>query len=332
MVQVENEDWEDRDIQLEEINAARWAVGRNALDSLAELDDESWDDEDDDGEEASEERGSWAEDGEITATEPGQTAGRSDDGEWLTGRSAGAEAAELSATPVVASPLSADSSSPGDSEDGWPELRPIDMTVPLASLPPTLLPQWAGDYAAALAVATETPVELATGLILATAAVACARRLRIQVAPGHIETTNLWISIALDSGNRKSAVQTQVCAPLQAWERARRTVAKQERQKIELQNKNNQTLARAARTQATKALGNPAAIAQALQSANSYEMLIAPLPVMPQLWTSDATPEKMGTLLADQGECMAWLSAEAGLFGMLGGRYAGAGGPNLDLF
>lgn len=50
----------------------------------------------------------------------------------------------------------------------------------------------------------------------------------------------------------------------------------------------------------------------------------------PKLWTSDATPEKLGVLLAEHGECMAWLSSEGGVFDLLGGRYSN-GVPNLDL-
>ena len=46
--------------------------------------------------------------------------------------------------------------------------------------------------------------------------------------------------------------------------------------------------------------------------------------------TSDATPERLGVLLADHGECLAWLSSEGGVFDLLQGRYSN-GIPNLDL-
>ena len=54
------------------------------------------------------------------------------------------------------------------------------------------------------------------------------------------------------------------------------------------------------------------------------------IPHLPQLWTSDVTPERLGTILADNDERMAWLSSEGGIFEMLGGRYS-KGIPNLDL-
>lgn len=37
-----------------------------------------------------------------------------------------------------------------------------------------------------------------------------------------------------------------------------------------------------------------------------------------------------GALLAEHGECMAWLSSEGGVFDLLQGRYSN-GIPNLDL-
>jgi hypothetical protein len=54
------------------------------------------------------------------------------------------------------------------------------------------------------------------------------------------------------------------------------------------------------------------------------------VPRIPQRWTSDATPEKMGVLMAEHGEAMAWLSSEGGVFDLLAGRYSN-GIPNLDL-
>jgi putative DNA primase/helicase len=43
------------------------------------------------------------------------------------------------------------------------------------------------------------------------------------------------------------------------------------------------------------------------------------------------TPERLGTILADNDERMAWLSSEGGIFEIISGRYSG-GIPNLDLF
>jgi hypothetical protein len=67
----------------------------------------------------------------------------------------------------------------------------------------------------------------------------------------------------------------------------------------------------------------------ALEAAN-IETNLPEAPTCPQIWTSDATPERLGVLLAEHGECMAWLSLEGGIFDLLQGRYSNRI-PNLDL-
>jgi hypothetical protein len=51
----------------------------------------------------------------------------------------------------------------------------------------------------------------------------------------------------------------------------------------------------------------------------------------PRVWTEDVTPEKLGTLMAENRQCMAVLSAEGGIFGIMAGRYS-KGAPNIDIF
>jgi hypothetical protein len=217
---------------------------------------------------------------------------------------------------------------PSREPDAWPDLVPFGR-ADLPRLRPDLLPSWAGSYAAAVAASTETPPELAAGLILAAAAVPCARRLSVMVAPGHIEPTCLWVAVALPPGNRKSAVQSAVCAPLIDWERQAAEIAAPEIAAAESEAKTLQARANAARAAAAKAK-NSLDVETSTHEAADLEARIEPPPVAPQLWTSDATPERLGAMLADQNECMAWLSAEAGLFDLLAGRYS-RGIPNLDL-
>ncbi len=66
------------------------------------------------------------------------------------------------------------------------------------------------------------------------------------------------------------------------------------------------------------------------REAADIEAELPDIPMQPQIWTSDATPERLGGLLAEHGECMAWLSSEGGIFDLLQGRYSN-GIPNLDL-
>jgi hypothetical protein len=223
---------------------------------------------------------------------------------------------------------SADRTSAPIEPDPWPDLVPLG-TPDLPRLPADSLPSWAGAYAAALATATETPLELTTGMVLATAAVPCARRLRVMVAPGHFEPCNTWVAVGLPPGNRKSAVHGAACAPLVEWEREKAAAMAVEITRAESSAKTLQARANAARATAAKAKSQTE-VEAASRDAADLEARIEDAPVAPQLWTSDATPERLGAMLGDQGECMAWLSSEAGLFDLLAGRYS-KGIPNLDL-
>lgn len=54
-------------------------------------------------------------------------------------------------------------------------------------------------------------------------------------------------------------------------------------------------------------------------------------PFLPQLWAQDVTPEQLGVRLAEQGERLALLSAEGGLFENFAGRYSKEKSVKIDL-
>ena len=212
--------------------------------------------------------------------------------------------------------------------EDWPELVPLDAPN-LLRLDLAYLPGWAGDYARAITADTETPPELAAGMVLVACATAAARRLRVMVKPGYFEPCNLWAVVALPPGNRKSAVQSAATAPLLAWERDQATIMEPEIKRITSAHKTLEARAKEKRSKAAKERDNGKA-AELAREAADIEAELPEIPMQPQIWTSDATPERLGALLAEHGECMAWLSSEGGVFDLLQGRYSN-GIPNLDL-
>ena len=208
------------------------------------------------------------------------------------------------------------------------QLVPLD-TPDLPHLDLKHLPAWAGDFARAIATHTETSPELAAGMVLVTCATAAARRLRVMVKPGYSEPCNLWVVVALPSGNRKSGVQTATTEPLITWEHDQAKSLEQKIKRTSSERKTLEARAKEKRNQAAKANNRGKATELALEAAD-IEAKLPNIPIPPQIWTSDATPERLGTLLAEQDECMGWLSSEGGIFDLLQGRYSN-GIPNLDL-
>jgi len=212
--------------------------------------------------------------------------------------------------------------------EDWPELVPLDAPN-LPRLDLTYLPGWAGDFARTLSADTETPPELTAGMILATCATAAARRLRVMVKPGYFEPCNLWTVVALPPGNRKSAVQSAASAPLVDWEREKAAIMEPEIKRITSERKTMEACAKEIRGKAAKEKDRQKA-EELAQEAADIEAELPEIPMPPQIWTSDATPERLGALMAEHDECMAWLSSEGGIFDLLQGRYSN-GIPNLDL-
>lgn len=70
---------------------------------------------------------------------------------------------------------------------------------------------------------------------------------------------------------------------------------------------------------------------KAKKEIQALEQSIKDIPATPRLWAEDVTPEKLGQLMAEQGECLSLLSDEGGLFEIMAGRYS-SGIPNIDIF
>lgn len=209
--------------------------------------------------------------------------------------------------------------------NGWPVLLPLDAAVELPRLPANVLPGWAGAYAAALSEATETPAELAIAMALGVCGSAVARRWQVRVRGDHTEPCALWIVCALPPGSRKSAVQAAAVEPVVAWERDQATAM---RETIARAKSERETLV--ARAKALRGRAASRGDLEAAREAADIEAALPEVPAAPRIWTADATPERIGMLLAEQGEAIAIFSAEGGMYDTLAGRYAD-GVANLDL-
>lgn len=205
---------------------------------------------------------------------------------------------------------------------GWPDPTPLTTARDLPSFPIPALPDWIGEYAARLAEQTQTPPDLAGCLALAVLAVAGGGRVWVRTRAWK-EPVNIFTVIALGPANRKSEVFAQMTAPIRAAERELREQIKPViREKARLRKIAEADLERAEKGAMNAATKEARAqfLADADQAARELEE--HQVPPLPKLFSDDATPEALTSLLAEQGGRMAVLSPEGEIFAIAAGRYA----------
>ncbi len=241
-------------------------------------------------------------------------------------------AAQPVGTTTPPAPRSAHLGNPGgaDSEPEWPEpMLPGSIRVP--AIPATILPGPVGEMARAVADSTQTPEAMATLLSLSILATILQRR--VEVAPfddDYTEPLSLWTLMAMQSGSRKTAVLNALTGPLLRWEKLQRDRLRHEIARI--------NAARAVAKKRIEKLTKDAAgnddEHQRRRLRDEIARIEDEMPAeihAPKLFTGDTTAETLQTLLVKQGERMAVLTDEAGIFLVMAGLYSG-GQASLDVF
>jgi hypothetical protein len=208
----------------------------------------------------------------------------------------------------------------------WPEPVPF-LTRPVPPLPPDILPAFLGEMVTAAARATETPIELAALLGLSVASASVAKKVMVSPEPGYVEPVNLWTAVGMESGNRKTAVLNIMAKPFIDREYAEAQRLAPEQKRVKSERKTLEARIEALRRKAARPSSNGALMAEIAE----MEASLPDVPRLPRLWVQDITPEQLAVVMAEQGERIALLSDEGGIFDILAGRYS-KGIPNLDLF
>src|SRR5262249_13123162 len=153
------------------------------------------------------------------------------------------------------------------------------------------------------------------------------RKFVVQIQAGYTEPLNLWATPALPSGNRKTQVLKTITNPLRQWESEQLT--KLGPSVAEAQSKLETAIARIShlRKKAAHAEVGSADYADVQQKIQDMETNLPAIPRLPKLWAEDVTPEKLGSLMVQNGEAMSLISDEGGIFDILAGRYSN-GVPN----
>jgi hypothetical protein len=210
----------------------------------------------------------------------------------------------------------------------WPEIVSLDA-VQLPAFPTHALPPVLQQWVEAESLATQTPADLAALLALAVCGATIARRVYVQARPGFREPVNLYVAALLDPANRKSAVFADATRPLSELEAerielARATVARAASERRQAEAKLKKLEKQAAEKDDGAARHEACELAAQLAE--------TPEPVLPRLIVDDATAEKLGIILAEQGGRIGSMSPEGGVFDLMAGQYSKNGIPQFVVY
>ena len=210
---------------------------------------------------------------------------------------------------------------------------PLGRVVAVPPFPTDALPVWVAEYVTALADSTQTPPDLAAMLVLAALATAAGRKVNVLVRPGWLEPLNLYLTVAMAPGTRKSPVFARVAEPLMMWERRALDWAKPDIASAASRKRIASDLVRQAEkiaAGADEADEREKLTAEAVAVSEMADAIVVPVP--PRLLADDVTAEAVASLLAEQGGRLAILSAEGDLFDLMAGRYSANHAGNFGVF
>ncbi|MDA1326294.1 MAG: DUF3987 domain-containing protein [Proteobacteria bacterium] len=213
----------------------------------------------------------------------------------------------------------------------WSEIVSFDV-LDLPDFPTHVLPDALRRWVEAESHATQTPADLAGLLALSVCSVGIARRVVVEPCPGWREPVNLFTAVLLEPGNRKSAVFTDAMKPLRELEAELIEAARPEVARA--QSDRRQAEARLRKLEKTAAEKHGDEAGQARHEAGNLAADLAEQaePFLPRLIVDDATAEKLGIMLAEQGGRIASMSPEGGVFDLMAGLYSKSGIPQFGVY
>jgi len=165
---------------------------------------------------------------------------------------------------------------------------------------------------------------------IAVVAACIQKRFKVARTPEHIELLSIWTVTALPPANRKTAVVIAFCAAILAWEKDQYESGKGERARVAVARSVMEDRIKALQARAVKADNASDRNALIEEACMLREEMPEPL-FAPRIFTGDVTPERLQGLMMEQGERMALLSDEGGIFPVMAGLYSG-GKANIDIF
>jgi hypothetical protein len=245
--------------------------------------------------------------------------------EWIAGHGEAAEPATIAANVVAVADAAAPYSPP---VEAWPAIVPFDAFT-LPEFPTHALPKVLREWVEAESHATQTPPDLAALLALAVCSATIARWVEVEARPGWREPVNLFVAALLDPANRKSAVFADALRPLREYEAKLIESGTADFAKAMSDRRQHEARLKHLEKQAA-AKGDPKVRAEAQSLAEQLAMKTEP--TLPRLLVDDATSERIGEILIEQGGRIASMSPEGGVFDLMAGMYGDSKTLKIDVY
>lgn len=213
----------------------------------------------------------------------------------------------------------------------WGDPIPFDESATLPSFPVAALPSKGREIVREISAVAQVDPGMTGALYLATLSACLRGRVAVDLL-SHQEPINLYIAAQAEPGERKSQVVSILTNPVLDFQAKKRTdMGEAIRDAINSLKILETRLAGLQRKAATSddALVRMEFTREAAQVSKQIEE--SPIPVWPTIIADDITNEKLGDLMAENGECLSIISAEGGIFRIANGLYS-SGEGNIDLY
>lgn len=210
----------------------------------------------------------------------------------------------------------------------WDPIEPFDERE-TPEIPTSLLPGFLGDFGKALSIATETPESLCTMAILGVLSACLSKEFSVSPKNGWFEPVNLYILTTLPPGNLKTAVLNACSDPLIEWEKDQLILLTPQIDKKKSERKTKEKRIEFLRSQAAKEV-DKIKERELIREIADIENALPQIPVAPQIFANDATPEALVSNLQEQEGKFAIITDEGGILEVLSGLYSN-GSSNIDV-
>lgn len=203
--------------------------------------------------------------------------------------------------------------SPTSTSAEWEMVKLFDE-VPLPPFPIECLPEIFQAYVKTISDYLATPIEMAVLVALAIIAVCLQGKVFIQANEDYFESTNLYVLIIADPGERKSPLLNLMVKPLYNYEE---TVNPERRKKIHEEEGTIKS-----KEKELSEIVNSGNFERYAELQTEIDELKERQTQLLRLTSDDFTVEALTSLMANNGGKMAVISSEGGMFDNITGRYS----------